>query len=229
MNIAAYVAAGLSVICGVLSGLFNRLNRPMARTSFKTLGSALFIATALMAYASRGFFAGYFMLVLVALIGGMLGDIFLSVDKLVIEKYRPYFMAIGASCFAVGHIMFAVIFLTVAGAFNYWLLFLLIGFPLLFIVVSTLSKFKFGKLRIGMYAYSFFLALMLVSGVNMYITARSSASILVLVASILFVLSDSIMAFKKFTDNEQNPIHIYSILITYYVAQNLFALTILLH
>lgn len=228
MDIAAYITASFSVISGILSGYFNRLNRPMARTSFKTLGSALFIATAILSFFSRGFFNSYFLLVLIALFAGMLGDIFLTLDQIVLAKFKPYFIAIGATCFAVGHVLFSVIFIYVAGTFNYWLLFIPVAFTALFVLITIIFKFKLGKLRIPMYAYALFLSVMLIAGVNMFIINTSSVfSILALVAAILFVISDTIMGFKKFTDNEQNPLHVYSILVTYYTAQNLFALSIL--
>ncbi|HQC55212.1 MAG TPA: lysoplasmalogenase [Clostridia bacterium] len=228
MNIAAYITACLSVVSGVLSGYFNRQNKPMLRTSFKTLGSSLFIATALLAFFSRGEFNSYFLFVVIALFAGMLGDIFLSQDGLVKEQYKPYFIAIGATCFAVGHVLFSIIFIYVAKSFNFWLLFIPLIVLALFIAVTIVFKFKLGKLRIPSYAYALFLSVMLIAGINMFITNTSSVfSILALVAAILFVISDTIMGFKKFTDNEHNPFHVYSILITYYTAQNLFALSIL--
>lgn len=228
MGVIPYVFASLSVISAVLSGYFNTKDRPMARTSFKTLASVLFLATAIFSMKHAGKDANYTILVLTALTAGMLGDIFLSVDGLVFDKYRSYFMIIGAICFGIGHILFAIIFLSLVDSFNYYLLAVAVLVPALLYIITRIKKMSFGKLKIAVYIYSVILSMMLITGINLFIQNRTVGSLLILIAAVLFTLSDSFLAVKEFAYKGRHKGLIYIVLLSYYVAQNLFALTVML-
>lgn len=228
MGYLPYTIASLSVLSAFFSGFFNIRNRPMARTSFKTLASVLFLCTAIFSMYHSGRDQNYTILVLTALTAGMLGDIFLSVDGLVIEKYRPYFMVIGAICFGVGHILFAVIFLSLVSSFELYLLFIIILVPLLLLFSTKIFHLNFGRYKFAVYAYSVLLSIMLMTGINLFIQNGSMGSLLILIAAILFTVSDACLAIKEFAFKGRHSILIYVVLITYYIAQNLFALTVML-
>jgi uncharacterized membrane protein YhhN len=223
-----YIIASLSLISAIFSGLFNIKDRPMARTSFKTLASVLFLATAIFSMYQAGKDTNYTIMVLTALTSGMLGDIFLSVDGLVFEKYRNYFMVIGAICFGMGHILFSAIFLSLVGSFEYYLLIIMAIIPILLFLMSKMAKINFGKFTIPVYVYSIMLSLMLITGINLFIQNGTIGALLILIAAILFTISDSCLALKEFAYKGRHKPLIYIVLITYYIAQNLFALTVML-
>lgn len=228
MGYLPYIIAYFSVVSAILSGFYNLKERPIARTSFKTLASVLFLCTAIFSMYHGGRNESYNILVLTALTAGMLGDIFLSVDGLVIEKYRSYFMVIGSICFGAGHILFAYIFLSLVSAFQFFLLFIIFLLPLLLFLSTKIFKFSFGKYTLAVYKYSILLSIMLLTGINLYFQNRSTGSLLILIASILFTISDACLAIKEFVFKGKHRPLIYIVLITYYIAQNLFALTVML-
>lgn len=228
MGSLPYIIASLSLISAVFSGYFNVKNRPMARTSLKTLASVLFLATAIFSMFQARKDTTYTVMVLTALTAGMLGDIFLSVDGLVIEKYRNYFKVIGAICFGVGHILFSAIFLSLVDSFEYFLLFIVGAIPVFLFIMSKIAKIDFGKFTTPVYIYSLMLSLMLITGINLYIQNGTVGSLMILIAAILFTISDSCLVLKEFAYNGTHKPLIYIVLITYYVAQNLFALTVML-
>ena len=229
--IAIYILTPLSIILGTLSGFFNLKENPLYRIFTKGLASLLFIAVALIAT----YFTGasiYALLVIGALILGTIGDIYLCMnDKLALKEKANYLFFIGGACFFAGHVLFAIVYL-ICVPFNYYLLPAVLVIPLLLCLTLLLGKKKIslGKLTPFAFFYGIMLNLMLVVTINAFIQYPSKPfGIMSLVAGILFVLSDSSLLFKEFSHLKNNKILIYVVLVTYYVAQCLFALSILVY
>lgn len=227
--IATYVLAPLSLILGTLSGYFNLKGKPTLRIFTKGLASLLFVAIALITLYLKGITL-HGILVLGALILGMVGDLYLCMNKDIVKKEKagPLFF-IGGSCFFGGHVLFGVVYL-VSVPFKLYLIPCLFVIPALLAVALVVGKKKInlGKLTPFAFAYGFILNLMLVVTINAFIhNYNNPFGVLSLVAGILFVISDSSLLFKEFSHLKGNPILIYVVLVTYYIAQCLFAISIL--
>ena len=229
--IAIYVLSALSIILGVLSGFFNLRVNPTRRIFTKGLASILFLAVALIAIYIKGA-SLYAVLVLGALILGAIGDLYLCLNANIAlkEKTTNLFFIGGASFFA-GHALFIVAYITCV-PFPLYLIPCALILPILLGVALLVGKKKIslGKLTPFAFAYGIILNLMLVVTINAFAHNSNNAfGIISLVAGILFAISDGALFFKEFSHLKGNPILIYVVLVTYYVAQCLFACSILFY
>ena len=228
--IAIYLLIPISVILGVLSGTFNLKIKPVYRILFKGLASLSFIAIALIATYLKGTFNLYSVLVIGALILGTVGDLYLCMNKdLAQPNHAPYLFLIGGACFFGGHILFAISY-AVQAPLKLYLLPCILILPALLGVALLVGrkKINLGKFTPFAFIYGVILNLMLVVTVNAFVANQNLFGILSLVAGILFVTSDGSLFFKEFSHLKGNSVLIYTVLLTYYVAQSLFAYTILL-
>lgn len=225
-----YVLGSLSVLSAVLSGYFNVKEKAALRLMMKTAASLLFLLLGIAATAISGTYKSYAILVICALIFGLLGDIFLAVNTLATERGQKVFNAMGLTTFTVGHGFFIYIFLS-GTHFNFYLLPLLLILPIALTTLVKMKIIKAGKFNIAFIAYSFILGLMAVSTVNLYINEPSSVNAMVLAAGLLFAASDCSLVIRSYSNLERRKVNylIFVVLITYYVAQVLFALTIVFH
>jgi len=162
-------------------------------------------------------------LIIVALIGGMFGDIFLMLrDE---EKWFLF----GMVAFLINQIFYIISFflsITSYVAFNPWVLFLL-G-PTLLILLFTVPRFlnKSGEMKIPVLVYMAAILLMHISALIRLSTVQGLASILIFVGSISFIFSDSCIAVNKWAGEFTNARLI--IMTTYLMAQFYITLGVLI-
>lgn len=153
-------------------------------------------------------------LIIVALIGGMLGDIFLML------KNEEKWFLFGMVAFLINQIFYIISFflsITSYATFNPWVLFLL-G-PTLLILIFTVPRFlyKSGDMKIPVLVYMAAILLMHISALIRLSTVQGMASILIFVGSISFIFSDSCIAVNKWAGEFTNARLI--IMTTYIMAQ----------
>ena len=170
---------------------------------------------------------------IIALALGMLGDVALDLKYVYPEQDKPYTIA-GFAVFGVGHILYVTgMFLEFyhGESFLYILLPLVVG--LLGGVVTVLIEkpfklqYKEFKWIVGVYATLLFS--MTASTVSLTILSgfQATSLILLMVGGILFALSDLILNMTYFGEGHDKPFDIITNTVTYYIAQNLIALSIL--
>ncbi|MFX0072740.1 MAG: lysoplasmalogenase [Candidatus Hermodarchaeota archaeon] len=160
-------------------------------------------------------------LIVVALLFGCTGDIFLMLENE--EKYFVF----GMVGFLIGHIFYIIAFLLSIGgnlmSFPMWGLLLIL--PVVIILSLTFPKFKnnMGELKIPVYVY-------MVAIISMHFCAilRLAAFdlscpcfLFVWIGSILFIFSDSMIAVDTFNDDIE--ISHFHIMLTYILGQFLIA------
>lgn len=154
--------------------------------------------------------------VVVALFFSVLGDVFLMLD----DRWFIH----GLSSFFLAHIFYIVAFWN-SFALNIWsktslivALSLLIFSLWFFLFLLDFIKKEGGlKLTLAVAAYILVISLM------MWSASLTSSGILV-VASLLFVFSDAVLAYDKFRQAFQSAEHI--VMVTYFTAQLLFAISV---
>lgn len=221
-------AASMAFAC--LSGRSNLLDRKKERVIFKTLASLMFCLTAVAGAAlslSHDYLYGA--LIISALVFGAAGDVLLTLNGYFGGRKGKQCETAGVVFFAAGHLTYIALFVSTAGA-RYFLLPLAALCPLfLYLGGEKLGGLKLGKFRPVAFAYSLILGLMLFSVINYFIShIGSTRSYLVLVAGLLFVLSDGAHILKEYGPLKGNKKLIYFVLITYYAAQSLFAFSLIL-
>lgn len=252
------MAAYLMLIPGIIFlglFLFNRdKNSSVFAVFLKTATSLCFTATAIAALLSRPYditkdlalTAG---LIILGLITGMVGDIFLDLKpyfKSLKDKYagamRDHDLATysGMLAFGTGHIFYisAMVrrFEGASGFLIYSLLISLAAAAAVFAVSVFLMKMRFGKFIIP--AISYCILLMLFTALSAFILGSGGPAVkLLFTGSLFFLLSDLILSITYFSKEEDygrkgitNPESRFMISInhiTYYAAQFLIAVSVL--
>lgn len=161
-------------------------------------------------------------LIIVALLGGMLGDIFLML------KNEEKWFLFGMIAFLINQIFYIIAFFlsTDYAAFNPWVLFLL-G-PTFLILVFAVPRFlnKSGDMKMPVLVYMAAILLMHIAALIRLSTIQNLASILIFIGSISFIFSDSGIAVNKWAGEFTNARLI--IMTTYLMAQFYITLGVLL-
>ena len=174
---------------------------------FKPLTVLMIIALAQIYGTKRGI---YHWAILAGLLFSMIGDIFL-IDP------QTYFLY-GLASFFVAHLWYILAFVKSGNKFNpISLLAFVVGFFIFLSVVGGVPEI----IKIPVIAYTLVISTMLCFAFNFWLTRRSTKASFAVVGAILFVLSDAIIAFNRFS--HQFFLAKIFILVTYFTAQWLIA------
>lgn len=172
--------------------------------------------------------------VLAGLLFGLMGDVFLATKGIVKGEYLQPMLLAGLLFFLTGHLVYIVVFLSLAGGFVYPLIAVLALLPtIVFILIKTKVIQPKPKAAIApIMLYAVVIGLMLVSALNyIVLTKASTQGIIILIGAILFTLSDLLLGMYNF-GNLDNRISLKNTIAfiympAYYIAQTLFALSII--
>lgn len=245
----SYVFLSLGIIFLVLFLIFRNKFGSIVAIIFKTLTSLMFVFCAISATIDKNDNNIPFLLIIIGLIFGMIGDILLDFKvyfKTLNNKYNvdikdhDLLMYSGMASFGIGHIFFIASCYLLFG--KLWQLFLSLGIgfiliTLILLISIKLMKMKFGKFFIPSYIYGFLLSGFVIFMIFIVINKNYTGSILLLIGSILFILSDLVLSmtyFSKVEDYQKegvlNPESRFMISINhilYYGAQFIIAISIL--
>lgn len=227
MEALPWITAGLSVLCGVTAAVCQRKERWLGRFLWKTSASVLFCVTALLALWQTGNWRTACP-ILAALVFGLVGDIALAVPPLTGRDGVPrrIWLTCGLISFGVGHLLYLALFLGRSG----WRFWPLLAAPIMPLVLCVLVRWKFCRpdpaLKAGMYIYAAVVSTMAGAAVQ---SALMGGRHLWSAAALLFVLSDTALTRDTFPEGRLaiDPWLPFVVLGCYFVAQNLFALSIL--
>ena len=199
-------------VSAVLYSIADTLKKEKLRYLFKPLTTVFVIILAFIQPTDG--FTNYKILMIVALSFSLLGDIFLMLPN---DKFVQ-----GLASFLIAHLFFIVAFGLDFGPFldfSYLLPSLIYGVVFLWILLP-----KTGKLKPAVFVYAFILIVFLWQASGNFFYLANETSLYILLGAILFVISDSILAYSKFVRNyilSPSLIHL-----TYWGAQTLLALSI---
>ena len=227
METLTWVSAGLSVLCGVTAAACQRKERWLGRFFWKTSASVLFCMTAVLALWNSGNWPTACP-ILAALVFGLVGDIALAVPPLTGRDGVPrrIWLTCGLVSFGVGHLLYLALFL---GQSN-WCLWPLLAAPVMPAVLRVLIRWGFCRpdpaLKAGMYVYAAVVSTMAGAAVQ---SALMGGRHLWSAAAVLFVISDTALTRDTFPEGRLpiDPWLPFVVLVCYFAAQNLFALSIL--
>lgn len=203
---------------------------------YKNVCSALFFAAGLLATVISNNHTPYAKMIIIGLLFGWIGDLFLHIvsDKII-------YFGIGGLAFLIGHIFYIDAFskairetypsASTVAWYEILAVVLLVGAVILY---GVLKKIKFKPIMIAVLAYAITISAMLVKalryciGEAVYGTNDHMVMIFITVAlgAILFVLSDGSLGMILFAGQRKNrPLKIFNIA-TYFAAQILLASSI---
>ena len=207
------------------------------RVYAKTITSILFVLTGIFAMRERrgGVKGGpYARLVLTGLLFGLIGDVFMALNK---DFGGFLYVSVGLVTFALGHVFYLIAFSRKSRFHWFNLSPLLIIIPAILIAVSLTGKFKFSPpaLFYAVIAYGVILSCMVGRSLSFTDFKEHPAFVrLTIIGTILFATSDLILLFIMFYTPvaslpSNTPVRVtLSVfnLLTYYVGQGLIALSL---
>lgn len=222
-----YVLVAITAVLSVVIVALENKGILALKYVLKTVASLCFVMIALLSLIKGGF-DNWKVLVIAGLVFGMLGDIFLSSENVVADKKALGILTVaGGLFFAVGHVIYVVWLLRFVEAFNYYTLFAVFGMPALFLALCLTNVMKAGKIAPLVTLYAGFLGTMLMGAINVFVQlSPERIASLILAGGILFAVSDTTLAYYNFGHKNQTKVK-YLYMTTYYVAQILFALTLI--
>lgn len=177
----------LLVVLSAMAAIVFKLNSTMTLFFvFKPLTTLLIIA-ALVQFGCRDNKPLYGA-ILAGLCACLLGDVFLLDDA--------YFV-FGLASFLIGHLLFALAFMSLGGFKSYWWLLVVLGG--IGVVLYAYLLPELGALWWPVLIYITVIVLMAWQGVNLFLWRKSATTVCIAVAVILFMISDSFIAINKFT------------------------------
>lgn len=208
------------VACSVLE-----INRRKAMSFWaKMIASLCFLLIGFI-NALRSPNGAYAVLMVAGLFYGFAGDAYLAAPA--IAPGRPFvYQGCGAVSFLLGHVLYIVAMIRHFGI-SVWA-FLAASALLAGVFFWTRSqKIDAGPLFIPGIIYMSSCCLTAGMAIHVLITDFSAFSVLLALGGLLFVLSDTVLILRRFGQNKKSLLLHYGVLMTYYPAQSLFAMSML--
>lgn len=229
----------LDIVVAVVYAKAGHPNATPKSFGLKMLASSIFVLNGVISFLSseKGVYAK---LILTALVLGMLGDAFLSVDAFFKEdenkkRNTVITVVVGAFVFLTGHIIYIIAFALELKAREVFSLamFLSAWLVLLFtaIGIKTALRVKMKKMALPMLVYAIVLSSMGAMSICLSLrgfSGNTPVQAVMIIAPMFFIISDSTLALK-YADRERfGTLNIRMVtLLTYYTAQMLFGLSIM--
>ncbi len=166
------------------------------------------------------------LLILLGLVAGTFGDIHLGIRPLQDASKDKQIIVGGIVYFAIGHIFYLIALLSI-GTFSYLSVSIGLIMTIVIFIGSKVLHFEMGIAKYPTLFYTFLIFMMVGQALaNAIATNFDTFSTLIFMGSILFSLSDLLLAPIYYKGNKQK-IMISTNLITYYAAQLLIAYSVL--
>lgn len=234
-----YAALGLGIAATILFLVVRVKKGGIPGLLTKTLASIFFILTAVFACVAKPeAISSYGIYIVVGLVFGMLGDIWLDL-KWVYPDDNDIYTYSGMVSFGLGHVFFLYAIYSVSGimALNIWYFFVPLIVAILFGIVAILMekpmKLEYGNFKIISMSYGAILAFMtLASGAAFNQSGyKNKLWLMMTLGGIFFIISDLILSGIYFDKNKSKntPINVILNHVTYYIAQFLIASSIMFY
>lgn len=223
----------------IFSSLFIKEGFPKATKKgfcFKMCAATVFVLHGIYAY-SQGIKDAFAISIIVALVFGFFGDLFLALSPFIKNKESKlliFYMLLGGLFFLSEHVTYIVTFakeLKKEDAFNAVIFGgVLLAVLIIGVVLTVTLKLKLGKFTVPIIIYAIAISSMLAISICLAVKAGGNIKLqaILIAAPILFVISDSTLVLKIFDKKrfDNMPVRIIN-LGTYFLAQMLFGLSIL--
>lgn len=221
-----FIFLGLFILSWMVYTVFYfRLKKELVFLLKMMTSLLLFLFAFLAVFESRN--SDYSRFIIVGLGMGILGDLFLGLQRLD-RKRKHLHLALGIASFSLGHIFYSFAFQRYAGLPFYVYLPLAVIILLLSLVFIRKQKLNFGKAKKSSYAYLFISSVFLTFAFGTFYSGINPVSIFVAFGAVSFAASDFLLSFLYFQSVRRYRILKYANIILYYLGQVLLSATVLL-
>lgn len=227
MTVYAYISCAIGAVFLAIYIALCRKQRNIRGLFVKSFVSVCYLLTAAFTTMAKPDYSLYGILIIVAGILGLMGDIYLD-QKWMYEQHKDEYLKIGFICFGIGHIFYIwalcemieftavdflipVVFGVVVCAFN--------------LIMEKPTKQHFGKFKAYVLAYGFILSYTTALATMAYIRTREPFALVFSLGCVSFLVSDLELSQMYFAKGKNNSVRFTINIIAYYLAQYLIALT----
>ncbi len=195
----------------------------------KAAASVFFISTACAAVAANSSALNYGLLIIIGLVCGLLGDIWLDLKYMYIQDRDMYLYA-GFYSFFAGHLFFLAAIVT---HYNWTAVTLVLSIvPALIGAAATIAmekpmKLIYGKFKPTCFIYGFILMAVAASSIVAAVLTGETVWIVMSIGGILFLLSDFFLSGTYFGEGKNTPVYVLVNHALYYAAQFVIASSVL--
>ncbi len=218
----------LIILCICLSILFTYTDYKKNYKKALILKSCAILSIAFLSYLcfniNSNYSKLYFISIFLGIVFGFAGDFLLALGKIYISKNKICFLG-GLSSFLVGHIFYIKAFTIINNINKYDFIFATI-YLLIAYYISKKSKLNFRDLQISVSIYALVISFMLGKATSILFLNNKFLNIVVFIGALLFVISDSFLAFDTFKEKKNRLLSIYCHS-SYFPAQIIFSLSVL--
>lgn len=230
--ISCLVIVGIAIILLIFYIIFKCKNYDLKELFLKISISFLFVLLALVVSYKSNKFNVFNLLIIIGLLLGLLGDIFLDLKYIDTTRTKGYTYG-GFISFGIGHILFIIAMLLMYGTSIPFIILAIILTIILSIATILLEKplkLKYGEYKIISFLYALCLFGSLSFSLFLNISNRFQITSLnmLFIGFVLFVISDLVLSGTFFGENKERPIDFILNYITYYGAQFTIAFMLLI-
>ncbi len=241
LYISLVVAFGIGLVINILT----RIKKGGTTALFvKIATSMLFVLLSITAVSLKPENYAFGIFIVIGAVFGVIGDILLDL-KSIHKEYDNIYLTYGMLVFSVGHIFYIIGILSTYLEFVDWQIALAIfsatAVTLIFRFISKKMKVDYGKFKALTFAYSVITMLTVtfsLNGMNAFgvlplVDSGEMPDVMpkfvtMFVGTVLFALSDLVLSFVYFKDNEDKKISVALNYTLYYTAQFVLSLSILM-
>ncbi|MCL1951330.1 MAG: lysoplasmalogenase [Oscillospiraceae bacterium] len=223
-----YLLAALSVAVSAATATLGNQGRHRERFVCKMVSSLLFCLVAFWAAVGRAQPMNLrAALMLGALVLGLVGDIVLGLDRFVAREYRPFVFVLGGAPFFFGHLLYTALLLSY-GNIQWHLVAVLPIVPMFFLLLNRFRLIQLDKLMLPLALYGLVLGAMMLATFNLAAQGGELGRWMWF-PGVLFTVSDASLFLHRFGRGpleKLRPAFSYAVMLPYYAAQGIFALTV---
>ncbi|MCR5522063.1 MAG: lysoplasmalogenase [Clostridia bacterium] len=218
----------LTVIFAVACVVFRSKNKSFYGMICKFMASFGFIAITVYGnWMNGGANLKYFSFITIALMFGFCGDIFLGIKE-VAPSFRKKLIIMGTAYFLVGHIFYLLAFHSIGGINLYTFIAGIAGIGAAAAIIKIAKMMLKPAFAVLLSIYYGLLFWKIAAAISLLIAEVTTANIFILAGCVLFLISDTCLGLLYFTPIKRKNLFVTVELSTYYPAQILLALSVML-
>lgn len=217
------ILIGLAVDCLFIVCEFK--NKMNSATFLKGLAASFFVILGAVMYRNNP--SSYGFLIVLGLLLGMLGDIFLEARMCIEGKSSNKVFAVGILSFLAGHILYIVSLLKTNSS-AWWIALIICAVLSLCAIPPLMKKISAPSAGLKFFGYVYLTIVIAMMSSAVAVLVKSGAmiwNILFVIGSVFFVVSDFIMIYNSFGPKKTKVLRATNLL-TYYAGQVIIALTV---
>lgn len=222
METIFYVIIAFVMLLAVGTAISYSMGKNTLAFIFKMIASSALVFAVALTVFEREQSNVYTGLMILAVMTSFWGDYFLAKKEFADNEKKDFlFFSSGVASFSIAQIMLIIAFLIVVGELKWYFLPLVLVtvIPTLIGKFTKMLDFKSNKYFYLTLIYGILLSFAMLAAVNRYYIMRTKGSLIAMLGSIFFVVSDLSLGFYYFSGMKKKKLFNYPIMVFYFLAE----------